>query len=50
MSQLRVSLPPLAGLSLDSEMDCVWLDRQGQVIREQRLTFTQLGQSAKQPR
>ena len=49
MSQLRVSLPPLAQLSLDSEMDCAWLDRQGQVIREQRLTFIQLGQSAKQP-
>ncbi|MHA3735388.1 type II secretion system protein GspL [Pseudomonas sp. Eth.TT006] len=49
MSQLRVSLPPLAQLSLDSEMDCAWLDRQGQVSREQRLTLAQLGQMPKQP-
>lgn len=49
MSQLRVGLPPLAQLSLDSEMDCAWLDRQGQVVREQRQTFSQLAQLAKQP-
>ncbi|WP_207850133.1 MULTISPECIES: type II secretion system protein GspL [unclassified Pseudomonas] len=49
MSQLRVGLPPLAQLSLDSELDCAWLDRQGQVSREQRLTVAQLGQLPKQP-
>jgi general secretion pathway protein L len=35
----------LAQLNLDSEMDCAWLDRQGQVIRELRQTLSQLGQS-----
>ncbi|WP_445178570.1 type II secretion system protein GspL [Pseudomonas sp. McL0111] len=47
MSQLRVSLPPLAQLSLDSEVSCAWLDRQGQVSREQNLTLVQLGQMPK---
>jgi general secretion pathway protein L len=49
MSQLRVSLPPLAQLSLDSEVSCAWLDRQGQVSREQSLTLLQLGQMPKPP-
>jgi general secretion pathway protein L len=49
MSQLRVSLPPLAKLSLDSEVSCAWLDRQGQVSREQNLTLAQLGQMPKPP-
>lgn len=42
MSQLRVSLPPLAQLSPESELSCVWLDRQGQVMREERLRLSQL--------
>ncbi|AXJ05413.1 type II secretion system protein GspL [Pseudomonas fluorescens] len=46
MSQLRVSLPPLAELSLDSEVDCAWLDRQGQVTRQERM---RLGALPKQP-
>jgi len=46
MSQLRVNLPPLAELSLDSEVECAWLDRQGQVTRQERV---RLGALAKQP-
>ncbi|MBV4485156.1 type II secretion system protein GspL [Pseudomonas sp. SWRI153] len=49
MSQLRVALPPLAELELHSEVSCAWLDRQGQVSLEERLTLSQLGQRPKQP-
>ncbi|MFJ4196547.1 type II secretion system protein GspL [Pseudomonas sp. NPDC089534] len=46
MKVLRVSLPPLAQLSLESELTAVWLDHQGQVLREDRL---RLGQLPKHP-
>lgn len=49
MSQLRIALPPLADLDLDSELNCAWLDRQGQVSREERRSLKQLSQMQKQP-
>ncbi|RON66217.1 type II secretion system protein GspL [Pseudomonas fluorescens] len=49
MTQLRVALPPLAELELDSTVNCAWLDRQGQVSREDWLTLAQLGQMPKLP-
>ncbi|WP_213938159.1 type II secretion system protein GspL [Pseudomonas sp. dw_612] len=49
MSQLRVALPPLAQLTLDSAVTFVRLDRQGQVSREGQSTLLQLGQSGKTP-
>ena len=49
MSQLRIALPPLAELELDSPLHCAWLDRQGQVSREECLSLNQLSQSPKQP-
>ncbi|QAX84860.1 type II secretion system protein GspL [Pseudomonas sp. DTU12.3] len=49
MSQLRIALPPLAELDLHSELRCAWLDRQGQVSREDRLSLSQLAQTAKLP-
>ncbi|MFW9078668.1 type II secretion system protein GspL [Pseudomonas sp. P2757] len=42
MSQLRVSLPPLAQLSLDSQLNCVWLDRQSQFVRQESKSLEQL--------
>ncbi|MBK5529859.1 type II secretion system protein GspL [Pseudomonas sp. TH06] len=49
MSQLRIALPRLAELDLRSVLSCAWLDRQGQVSREENLTLEQLGQMAKTP-
>ena len=49
MNQLRIALPPLADLDLDSELNCAWLDRQGQVSREERHSLKQLSQLPKQP-
>ena len=49
MSQLRVALPPLAELELHSEVSCAWLDRQGQVTHEERLSLIELGLRPKQP-
>lgn len=49
MSQLRIALPPLAELDLHSELNCAWLDRQGQVSREARQSLNQLSQIPKQP-
>jgi general secretion pathway protein L len=49
MSQLRIALPPLADLTLDSPLQFAWLDRQGQVTREGQSTLLQLGQSGKPP-
>ncbi|WP_030131580.1 type II secretion system protein GspL [Pseudomonas sp. QTF5] len=49
MSQLRIALPPLADLTLDSPLEFAWLDRQGQVTREGQSTLLQLGQSGKTP-
>lgn len=49
MNQLRIALPPLADLDLDSELNCAWLDRQGQVSREERHSLKQLSQMPKQP-
>ncbi|WP_339473246.1 type II secretion system protein GspL [Pseudomonas fluorescens] len=49
MNQLRIALPPLADLDLDSELNCAWLDRQGQVSREERRSLKQLSQMPKQP-
>ncbi|MFJ2537420.1 type II secretion system protein GspL [Pseudomonas sp. NPDC087614] len=49
MTQLRVALPPLAELDLDSTLNCAWLDRQGQVSREDWLTLAQLIQLPKLP-
>ena len=49
MSQLRIALAPLAELELDSPLCCAWLDRQGQVSREECLSLNQLSQSPKQP-
>jgi general secretion pathway protein L len=46
MSQLRVSLPPLAQLNLHSELSGVWLDRQGQVVRAERLRLGELPRQA----
>ncbi|VVN92935.1 hypothetical protein PS718_02041 [Pseudomonas fluorescens] len=48
MNQLRIALPPLADLELDSELNCAWLDRQGQVSREERRSLKQLSQMPKQ--
>ncbi|MBV4458764.1 type II secretion system protein GspL [Pseudomonas sp. COR58] len=42
MTPVRVGLPPLAQLSPDSELSCVWLDRQGQVVRQQVQRLGQL--------
>ncbi|VEF10694.1 type II secretion system protein [Pseudomonas fluorescens] len=49
MSQLRIALPPLAELDVHSELDCAWLDRQGQVSREAPQSLSQLSQTPKQP-
>jgi general secretion pathway protein L len=49
MSQLKVALPPLAELDLHSELHCAWLDRQGQVTREERHSLSQLSQLSKLP-
>ena len=49
MSQLRIGLPPLEQLDADSVLHCVWMDRQGQVNREQQLSLKQLAQQPKQP-
>jgi general secretion pathway protein L len=49
MSQLRVALPPLAQLTLDSAVTFARLDRQGQVTAEGQSTLLQLGQHAKAP-
>ncbi|WP_448110972.1 type II secretion system protein GspL [Pseudomonas lini] len=49
MNQLRIALPPLADLTLDSPLEFAWLDRQGQVTREGQSTLLQLGQSGKPP-
>ncbi|MHC8327173.1 type II secretion system protein GspL [Pseudomonas sp. LB1P83] len=49
MSQLRVALPPLADLTLDSPLQFAWLDRQGQLTREGQSTLLQLGQGGKTP-
>ena len=42
MNHLRVSLPPLAELNLDSELDCAWLDRHGKVTRQDRQRLCKL--------
>ncbi|MBC3779302.1 type II secretion system protein GspL [Pseudomonas sp. SWRI99] len=47
MTQLKVALPPLAELDLNSGLNCAWLDRQGQVSREERLSLGELGQRSK---
>ncbi|MCQ2995424.1 type II secretion system protein GspL [Pseudomonas syringae] len=47
MTQLRMSLPPLATLTSDSLVDFAWLDRSGQVSDEGKATLKQLGASAK---
>lgn len=49
MSQLRVALPPLENLDLDSELHVAWLDRAGQVSREQSISLRQLSQVPKLP-
>ncbi|MEB0048388.1 MULTISPECIES: type II secretion system protein GspL [unclassified Pseudomonas] len=49
MSQLRVALPPLAQLSLDSVVAFAWLDRQGQLTREGHSTLLQLALRGKTP-
>ena len=49
MSQLKVALPPLAELDLHSQLHCAWLDRQGQVTREERHSLSQLSQQSKLP-
>lgn len=49
MNQLRIALPPLADLTLDSPLEFAWLDHQGQVTREGQSTLLQLGQSGKTP-
>lgn len=49
MSQLRIALPPLAELTLDSPLGIVWIDRQGQCEREEQGSLLQLGQTAKVP-
>lgn len=47
MTRLRVALPALDELTLDSRVDYAWLDRQGQVSREGQSTLAQLGKTAK---
>jgi len=47
MSQVRVALPPLADLTLDTPVTVAWLDRQGKVIGEEQSTLLQLGQGGK---
>lgn len=49
MNQLRIALPPLAGLTLDSPLEYAWLDRQGQVTSEGQSTLLELGQRGKIP-
>jgi general secretion pathway protein L len=49
MSQLRVALPPLAQLTLESVVRFIRLDRQGQVSAEGLSTLLQLGQGGKTP-
>lgn len=49
MSQLKVALPPLAELDLHSQLHCAWLDRQGQVTREELHSLSQLGELPKRP-
>lgn len=49
MSQLRIALPPLAELTLDSPVAFAWLDRQGQVTQEGQSSLRQLGQNGKTP-
>ncbi|MFW0758577.1 type II secretion system protein GspL [Pseudomonas sp. H11T01] len=49
MSLVRVALPPLAQLTLESPVSVTWLDRQGQVTREGQSTLLQLGQGGKTP-
>ncbi|WP_347900600.1 type II secretion system protein GspL [Pseudomonas purpurea] len=47
MTRLRVALPALDELTLDSLVDYAWLDRLGQVSREGQSTLAQLGKTAK---
>jgi general secretion pathway protein L len=49
MSQLRVALPPLAQLTLDSVVTFTRMDRQGQVTAEGQSTLLQLGGNGKTP-
>lgn len=49
MNQLRVALPPLADLTLDSALDYAWLDRQGQVSSAGQSSLLALGQRGKTP-
>lgn len=49
MSQLRIALPPLADLTLDSPFAYARLDRQGQVTQEGQSSLRQLGQNGKTP-
>ncbi|UQS14805.1 type II secretion system protein GspL [Pseudomonas sp. HS6] len=42
MNHVRVNLPPLAELDLDSELDCAWLDRHGKITREDRQLLRKL--------
>ena len=49
MSQLRVALPPLAQLTLESVVSFVRLDRQGHVSAEGQSTLLHLGQGGKIP-
>ncbi|MHC8339681.1 type II secretion system protein GspL [Pseudomonas sp. HLT2-19-2] len=49
MSQLRIALPPLSELTLDSPLAFARLDRQGQVTQEGQSSLRQLGQNGKTP-
>lgn len=43
MTTVRVALPPMADLTLESPLAVAWLDPQGRVLREAQSTLLQLG-------
>ncbi|WP_130909281.1 type II secretion system protein GspL [Pseudomonas mucidolens] len=47
MTRLRIALPPLEQLSVDSLVQFAWLDRAGQVSREGQASLVALGQTHK---
>ncbi|WP_248795718.1 type II secretion system protein GspL [Pseudomonas sp. MWU13-2105] len=47
MSTLRLALPPLETLSLDSPLEFAWLDRQGRLTDQGRSSLARLGQAHK---
>ncbi|MFO2465988.1 type II secretion system protein GspL [Pseudomonas sp. 15FMM2] len=47
MTRLRIALPPLEQLSVESPVQFAWLDRAGQVSREGQASLVQLGKGHK---